>query len=119
MIQPDLPERGPRGPAAGPPPPLGRGAAPPRRWALDAALAAGVIAAEIGGSYAATSWHHKHTAPGILAYVLLGVGGASLLARRRYPVAVLAVTLASALVAGHLGASLVWFALIVAFFNAV
>ncbi len=113
MIQPDLPER------VRLPPPLMRSAAAARRWALDAALAAAVIAAEIGGSYAATSWHHKHTAPGILAYVLLGVGGASLLARRHYPVAVLAVTLASALVAGHLGASLVWFALIVAFFNAV
>ena len=34
---------------------------------------------------------------GTLAYVLLAVGGASLLARRRYPVGVLAVTLATTL----------------------
>jgi signal transduction histidine kinase len=39
--------------------------------------------------------------------------------RRRYPVAVLAITLASALTAAGLGASVVWLALIVAFFTAV
>ena len=51
--------------------------------------------------------------------MLLAVGGVSLLARRRYPVAVLAVTLVTALWAGRLSASVVWLALIVAFFTAV
>src|SRR5260370_999989 len=91
--------------------------APP--LALAAAARAPVTAAEVRGSYAATSWHQKHVAPGILAYPLLATGGTSLLARRRYPVAVLAIPLASALLAGKLGAGLVWFALIVAFFTAV
>jgi signal transduction histidine kinase len=91
-----------------------------RRWAFDAALAAAVIAAEVGGSHAATSWNqHGHAAPGIVAYAVLAAGGASLLARRRYPVAILAVTTASALAAVRLGAEVVWFALIVAFFTAV
>jgi signal transduction histidine kinase len=90
------------------------------RWAFDAALAAAVIAAEVGGSHAAASWNqHQHAAPGIVANAVLVVGGASLLARRRYPVAVLAVTNASALVAVRLGAEVVWFALVAAFFTAV
>ena len=120
MIQPDLPERGPYGLAARLPPRLVRSAAAARRWAFDAALAAAVIAAEIGSSYGAMSWHQKHVAPGILAYLILAAGGAALLARRRYPVAVLAVTLVSALWANRLGGvGLVWLALVVAFFNAV
>ncbi|HEX4658023.1 MAG TPA: sensor histidine kinase [Streptosporangiaceae bacterium] len=144
MIKPDMPESGPRGAAdrarpAGRPRPADRpwpGIRPwagirlwadgfaraegARRWAFDAALAAVVTAAEVGGSHSASSWgHHPHAAPGIAAYVVLVAGGASLLARRRYPVAVLAVALASALIAVRLGAGLVWFALIVAFFNAV
>jgi signal transduction histidine kinase len=91
-----------------------------RRWAFDAALAVAVTVVEVGGSHAATSWGHQpHAAPGIAAYLVLAAGGASLVARRRYPVAVLAVSLASALVAMRLGAGLVWFALIVAFFTAV
>ena len=57
--------------------------------------------------------------PGILAYVLLAVGGASLLARRRYPVAVLAVTLATTLWASAEHARAIYLALIVAFFTAV
>src|SRR5260370_35003668 len=93
-------------------------AAGARRWAFDAALAAAVTAAEIGGSYAATSWHQKHVAPGILAYLILATGGTSLLARRRYPVAVLAITLAPALLAAHPGAGLAWFALILPFVTA-
>jgi signal transduction histidine kinase len=91
-------------------------------WAVDAGLAAAVTAAEIGGSHAAGSWNphlSHHAAPGILAYVLLAVGGVALLARRRYPVAVLAVTLVTSVWASALGARLVWFALIVAFFTAV
>jgi signal transduction histidine kinase len=120
MIGADKPERGPRRPEVRWWPGAIARAEGARPWALDAALAAAVIAAEVGGSHATTSWgHHPHAAPGIIAYVVLAAGGASLLARRRYPVAVLAVTLASALVAMKLGANLVWFALIVAFFTAV
>ena len=83
-----------------------------------------MIAAELGGSHAARSWNwndqFRYTAPpGIPAYVLLAVGGAALLARRRYPVSVLAFVLATTLWAGALNARLIWFALIVAFFTAV
>jgi signal transduction histidine kinase len=120
MIGADQPELGPRRPAERWWPGAVARAGGARRWAFDAALAAVVIAAEVGGSHATTAWgHHRHTAPGIAAYAVLVAGGASLLARRRYPVAVLAVTLASALLAVRLGAGLVWFALIVAFFTAV
>ena len=51
--------------------------------------------------------------------MLLAVGGLSLIVRRRYPVAVLAVTLVTALWAGEQNAAVVWLALIVAFFTAV
>ena len=47
------------------------------------------------------------------------IGGAALLARRRYPRAVLAVVLATTLGAIALGADAAWFALLVAFFTAV
>jgi signal transduction histidine kinase len=91
-------------------------------WAVDAGIAAVVLAAELGGSHAAGTWNphlHHHPAPGILAYVLLAVGGVVLLARRRYPVAVLAVTLGTAIAAMALSAAVVWFALTVAFLTAV
>jgi signal transduction histidine kinase len=87
-----------------------------RDWAVDAAFAAAALAIEVTVSH---HQRHDHGAPGTLAYVLLGVGGAALLARRRYPVAVLAVTVATAIWAGALGASQVWCAVIVAFFTAV
>jgi signal transduction histidine kinase len=85
---------------------------------VDAVIAAVVVALELLGTHAAVSWH-GHAAPGLAAYLVLAAGGVSLLARRRYPVAVLAITLATALTAAGLGASVVWFALIVAFFTAV
>jgi signal transduction histidine kinase len=120
MIGADQPERGPRRPAVRWWPGAVARAEGGRRWAFDAGLAAAVIAAEVGGSHATTAWgHHWHAAPGIAAYAVLVAGGASLLARRRYPVAVLAVTLTSALVAVRLGADVVWLALVVAFFTAV
>ena len=91
-----------------------------RRWAVDVAIAAAVTAAQIGGTYASTSWNPHHGTAGNATYVALAVGGASLIARRRYPVGVLAVALATALWAGVSGhAGLIWLALIVAFFNAV
>ena len=91
-------------------------------WAVDAGIAAAVLAIELGGSRAASTWNphlQHHPAPGILAYVLLAAGGAALLARRRYPVPVLAVVLATTLWAGVLNAAVIWFALIVAFLTAV
>jgi signal transduction histidine kinase len=93
-----------------------------RQWAADAAIAAVVIAIELGGSHAAASWGQRlpHQAPpGTVAYVLLALGGVALLARRRYPVSVLAFVLATTLAAMALDARLIWFALIVAFFTAV
>jgi signal transduction histidine kinase len=94
-----------------------------RRWAVDVAIAVIVTAVQVGVTHASVSWesHGGHPAPGILTYVLLAVGGASLIGRRRYPVAVLAVTLGTALWAGGPAArtGVVWVALTVAFFNAV
>lgn len=95
-----------------------------RQRAADAAIAAVVIALELGGSHASATWHQHQQAqhgapPGSLAYVLLAAGGLALLARRRYPVGVLAFVLATTLAAGALGANVIWFALIVAFFTAV
>ena len=55
-----------------------------------------------------------------MTYLLLAVGGASLIVRRRYPVGVLALTLAAAIRPGTASqAPLIWLALIVAFFTAV
>jgi MYXO-CTERM domain-containing protein len=93
-----------------------------RSWAIDTVIAAAVIAFEVWVSQQADSWnpHAQNQAPpGMLALVLLGLGGAALLARRRYPVSVLLVTLVSAIWAMELGAKAVWFAVIVAFFTAV
>ncbi len=90
-----------------------------RRWAVDAAIAAAVIAVQLGAAHAGASWRHDQARAGTLAYVLLAVGGASLLARRRYPVGVLAVTLATTLWASEEHARTIYLALIVAFFTAV
>jgi signal transduction histidine kinase len=96
-----------------------------RSWAIDAVIAAAVITVEVCVSQEGTAWSswnhpaHHQAAPGTLASVLLGVGGAALLARRRYPVAVVAVTLVTTIWAGALGAKAIWFAVIVAFFTAV
>jgi signal transduction histidine kinase len=114
MTRPDLPADLPHQP--GPPP---RSAAI-RRWATDAAIVVIVIAIEVGGTFASASWHHGHVIAGVATYLLLAVGGASLIARRRYPVGVLAVTLAVAIWPGAASqAHLIWIALIVAFFTAV
>jgi signal transduction histidine kinase len=100
-------------------PPARPGGSAARRWAIDAGIAAGVTVLEVATSYSARSWHgHQHAGSAWLAYLLIAVGGLSLLARRRYPVAVLAITLATALWAGKLGWG-AWFALIAAFVNAV
>jgi signal transduction histidine kinase len=104
-------------PSAGPPGALA--ARTRRRWLTDALIAAVVTAVEVGGSAAGTHHLHHH-ALGVAGYLLLAAGGVSLIARRRYPAGVLAVTLGSALAAAALGdAGVVWLALIVAFFTAV
>ena len=91
-----------------------------RRRVTDAAIAAAVIAIGVGGALASAHWHHGHAPAGVATYLLLAVGGASLIARRRYPVGVLAVTLAVAIWPGEANrAPLIWLALIVAFFTAV
>ena len=91
---------------------------------MDAAIAAVVIAADVGGSHAAGSWKTGQSLqstphPGVLADLLLASGGAALLARRRYPTAVLAFVMVTTLWAEALHARLVWFALIIAFLTAV
>ena len=93
---------------------------PARRWAVDAAIAAAVTAFMVGCTYAAGSWHPHATPPGPATYAALAAGGLSLTARRRFPVAVLAITLGSALWAGAGSqANLAWLSLVVAFFTAV
>jgi signal transduction histidine kinase len=95
-------------------------AATVRTWATDAALAALVIGAELCVSLAHLKWHGQvESQPSPFGIVLVSVGGAALLARRRYPGAVLGVVLATTLGANALGAQFVWLGLIVAFFTAV
>jgi signal transduction histidine kinase len=83
-------------------------------------FAAVILAAvQAGGSYAISSRHGQAISPA--GYALLVTGPAALLGRRRFPVAVLAVTAAAAV--GFVGlepaGGLPYFALIVAFVNAV
>jgi signal transduction histidine kinase len=108
-------------PASGPPAPPGALAARTRRrWLADALIAAVVTGLEVGGSIGAGAHHQHHHALGVASYLILAVGGVSLIARRRYPAGVLAVTLGSALAATALGnVGVAWLALIVAFFTAV
>jgi signal transduction histidine kinase len=114
MTEPDLSSNLPQRAGLRP-----RGAAA-RRWVTDAAIAVAVIAIQVGGTYAYASRHPGHPAAGIATYLLLAVSGASLMARRRYPVGVLAVTLAVAIWPGAASqAHVIWLALIVAFFTAV
>ena len=114
MTEPDLPADVAHQPGL-----LPRGAAA-RRWATDTAIAVAVIAISVGGTFASASGTMARPPPGSRTYLLLAVGGASLIARRRYPVGVLAVTLAVAIWPGVASqAHLIWIALIVAFFTAV
>jgi signal transduction histidine kinase len=114
MTKPDLPADLPYWPGLRP-----RDAAA-RRWAADAAIAVAVTAIGVGGTFASARWHHGHAPAGVATYLLLAVAGASLIARRRYPVGVLAVTLAVAIWPDAASqAGLIWLALIVAFFTAV
>jgi len=92
-----------------------------RRWLADGALAALVIGVELAVSFAHLRWNGQavERRPAPFGIVLLIIGGAALLARRRYPGAVLGVVLAATLGATALGARFAWLALIVAFCTAV
>jgi signal transduction histidine kinase len=78
-----------------------------------------VTAVQLGATYADSSRHAGAGQVGTLSYVLLAVGGAALILRRRYPVGVLAVTLAATLWAAGQNGRAIYLALIVAFFSAV
>ena len=91
-----------------------------RQRATDATLAALVIGVELGVSLGTSRWHGAAASrPGTFGIILLVTGGLALLARRRYPGAVLAIVLAATLGADALGAHAAWLGLIVAFFTAV
>jgi signal transduction histidine kinase len=90
-----------------------------RRLTVDAIIAIAVTALGLLIVSRAGSWHHaQEVRPEWLAYLLVAVGGLSLAVRRRFPVAVLAITLAAALWAARLNTWGAWFALLVAFFTA-
>jgi signal transduction histidine kinase len=110
MSEPDLADRRPHWPGT------------VRSWIADVAIAAAVIVVDVCVSQGAAAWGHRpyhQASPGAAAYVLLAAGGAALIARRRYPVSVLLVTLVTAIWAEALGARMAWLAVIVAFFTAV
>ena len=91
-----------------------------RQWATDAALAVLATAADLAFALSGHQGHGQPSQrPGVFAIVLLVAGGMALLARRRYPRAVLAVVLAVTLGATALGTANAWIALLVAFFTAV
>jgi signal transduction histidine kinase len=88
-----------------------------RRWLADTALAALVLGVELAVSLASVRWHDGgvESQPSTFGIILLSAGGAALIARRRYPGAVLGATLG----ANALGVAFGWLGLIVAFFTAV
>jgi len=100
-----------------------------RRWLIDIAIAVVVTAVQLGAAHASLSWSWSSghasraaasSAPGWPGYLLLAVAGLVLIFRRRFPVAVLAVSLGVTLLAGAIShPGMIWIALIVAFFNAV
>jgi signal transduction histidine kinase len=61
-----------------------------RRWAVDAVVAAGVAVLQAGSACLFGAHHGTQATPGAVA--LLAAGGAVLAGRRRFPVAVLAIT---------------------------
>jgi signal transduction histidine kinase len=88
-------------------------------WARDAAIAVAVTALQVAANIAASPWTAGQRPATVAGYLLLIAGGLSLAARRRYPVPVLTITLATSLAAGAEQARVIWLALIVAFFTAV
>ncbi len=94
-----------------------------RRWAADAAIAAGVAGAR-GAAWRAGWANHGQTGRVLAGNLLLVVGAAALLLRRRYPVTVLAVALGAALAGAAAGGApwgvpVAWLVLVAAFVNAV
>jgi signal transduction histidine kinase len=101
------------------------GSRPPdhsRQWLIDVAIALVVTGVQLAAIYASSKWGRASgwdpARAGWPVYVLLAVAGLALVARRRFPVPVLAVSLAATLAAGHLGGQLIWLPLIAAFVNA-
>jgi signal transduction histidine kinase len=91
-----------------------------RQRITDAAIAVLATAADLAFALSGHQGHGQPSErPGVFAIVLLIAGGIALVARRRYPRAVLAVVLALTLGATALGAANTWIALLVAFFTAV
>ena len=91
-----------------------------RQWWTDAGIAAVVIGVSLAGSYAARSWHPHSQQINLAGYLLIIVSGTSLVARRRYPVLVLGITLVTSQLSKRVGhADLNWLPLIVAFFATV
>jgi signal transduction histidine kinase len=94
-------------------------ASQPRQWRVDALVAAAVTAVQLAAHYESLNWYGHHGGAANWAiYVLLSVAGLALVWRRRYPTAVLAVSLGATLWAGALGGGFIWIALIAAFINA-
>jgi signal transduction histidine kinase len=90
-----------------------------RRWVVDAGIAVAVTAFELC-AFGSHGWTPRdHATPSAWGYLPVLLGGAALLARRRFPVQVLAVSLAAALCGSALGVWTVWLALCVAFVTAV
>jgi signal transduction histidine kinase len=91
-----------------------------RQWVTDAGIAAVATGADLAFSLTRHQGHGQPVGPpGPLGTTLVIIGGVALLARRRYPRAVLAVVLAATLGATAAGAANAWLALLVAFFTAV
>jgi signal transduction histidine kinase len=61
-----------------------------RRWLVDGVIAVVVAALQLAGTYGAA--YHHGTSPSALELAVTGLAGLALIARRRYPVAVLVVT---------------------------
>jgi signal transduction histidine kinase len=75
----------------------------PRVSRFDVGLALAVLVVQVGATYGAAQHQHVHRPWDPLAVVLLAAGPVALVVRRRYPVAVLAVALSSALAYWVLG----------------
>ena len=84
----------------------------------DVVLAAAVTAAQLLLVRASATWH-PHAAPPAWVYLVLGVAGAALAFRRRYPVAVLAVAFAATFWVNATSTAPAWLILIAAFIAAV
>jgi signal transduction histidine kinase len=68
------------------------GAGSTRHWVVDAVIAVVVAALQVAASYGAARHYHGGTAPSPVEYAVVAAAGLTLTARRRFPVAVLAVT---------------------------